>query len=128
MKPRALERARDGSRSAALRLDVSTTSGAAGSEASTSASSDSGRVRQQHVEQDDVGPERPHRRERRGAVARLVDDREACRLEQPPREAPEARVIVDNKHRGSHPRIVAQRHEPRHSRIPVILSRLQGSP
>ena len=108
MKPRALERARDGSRSAALRLDVSTTSGAAGSEASTSASSVPVVSGSSTSSRTTSGLQRPHRRERRGAVARLVDDREACRLEQPPREAPEARVIVDNKHRRSHPRIVAQ--------------------
>ena len=68
---------------------------------------DPGRVRQQHVEQHDVGPQRPHRRERRGAVARLVDDREAGRLEQPPRQAPEARVVVDDEHRCGHEPIVA---------------------
>ena len=88
---------------------------------------DPGRVRQQHVEQHDVGPQRAHRRERRGAVARLVDDGEACGLEQPAREAPEARVVVDDEDRRRHIRIVAH---VTSSDLPDFrdLRRTQGTP
>ncbi len=107
MNPRALERSSDPPRSEALRLDVSTTIGAFGSAASTSASSKSGHVRQQHVKKDDVRSEFTHRRECGGGVAGLVDDREARCLQQPPSEAAEARMVVDNEHRGGHGQIVA---------------------
>ena len=99
MNPWALERASDPPKSAALRLDVSTTSGAVGVRREHLRQVEAVRVGKQDVEQNDVGAPFAHRRQRRRSVTDLVDDREARRLQQLPGEAAEAWMIVDDEHR-----------------------------
>jgi hypothetical protein len=62
-------------------------------------------IRQHHVEQDDVGPQRRRVAQRRGGVAGLPHDRASGRLQQPPGEAAKAGVIVDDQR--LHGRIVS---------------------
>ena len=65
------------------------------------------RVRQQDVQENELGPERLDGGERRSAVLRLADDGEAASLEQPAGETAEAGVVVHDQHRRRHVRIVS---------------------
>src|SRR5207244_10740200 len=52
--------------------------------------------------------QRPRRRDAGGTVRGLADDDEAVGLEQPPREAAEARVVIHDQNGQSHALIVAR--------------------
>src|SRR5918999_4584906 len=59
-------------------------------------------VRELHVEKDDVGHELPDRKEGALSVLGLADHVESLRFEQHAGARAEARVIVDDEHRGRH--------------------------
>ena len=62
----------------------------------------------------------------RRAVLRLADDPEAGDLQQPPREAAEARVVIDDQDSPAHTWMVARRPSRRHSWISLSFRRVQG--
>ena len=106
MKPRAGDSRSATPRSAALRLEVSTTTGGDSLARELGRDLEAGDVGEEDVEQHRLRAQPPRRLDRRGAVLRLAHDREPELLEQAAREPPERRVIVDDQHRRWHVRIV----------------------
>ena len=107
MKPRAGLRSSRSPKSAASRLEVRTTTGPSRVLGEPLGDREPVRVRQHDVQQHELGPQRLDRRERRGPVPGLADDREPVSLEQPAGETTEAGVVVDDQHRPRHVRIVS---------------------
>ena len=108
MNPRARLRSSRRRYAETSRLEVSTTAGPAPSCEQRLADGEAVHVRQRHVQQHELGRERPRQRERRRPVRRLADDVEPLRLEQRAGERPEAGVVVDDQDGRRHGEIVAR--------------------
>ena len=109
MKPLAGLRSRRLASSAASRLEVSTTIGPARVVGEPFGDYEAVDVRQHDVQQHDIGPLSVDRRQRRGSVTDLTNDREPVGLQQATGEPTEPGVVIDDQHRPRHVQIISRR-------------------
>ena len=114
MKPIAGLRWRRPPKSAASRLEVSTTIGAAPLLGEAIGDRETVDVRQHDVEQHDLRTLIFGGRKRRDPVTGLTDHREPVSLQQATGEATETSVVVDDQHRPRHVQIIAPSTMRRH--------------